>query len=29
MLNTITDTLKDFMPKGMLGEGIMKYGIKL
>lgn len=29
MLNTITDTLKAFMPKGMLGEGIMKYGIKL
>ena len=29
MLNTITDTLKIFMPKGMLGEGIMKYGIKL
>ncbi len=29
MLNTITDTLKDFMPKGMLGEGIMKYGLKL
>ena len=29
MLNTITDTLKEFMPKGMLGEGITKYGIKL
>lgn len=29
MLNTITDTLKKFMPKGMLGEGILKYGIKL
>lgn len=29
MLNTITDTLKKFMPKGMLGEGIVKYGIKL
>ena len=29
MLNTITDTLKDFMPKGMLCKGIMKYGIKL
>ena len=29
MLNTITDTLKEFMPKGMLGEGILKYGIKL
>lgn len=29
MLNTITDTLKNFMPKGMLCEGIMKYGIKL
>ena len=29
MLNTITDTLKIFMPKGMLHEGIVKYGIKL
>jgi len=29
MLNTITDTLKRFMPKGMLGEGIVKFGIKL
>ena len=29
MLNTVTDTLKEFMPKGMLGEGIVKYGIKL
>lgn len=29
MLNTITDTLKEFMPKCMLGEGILKYGIKL
>jgi len=29
MLNTITDTLKEFMPKGMLGEGIIKYGIRL
>ncbi len=29
MLNTITDTLKKFMPAGMLTEGIMKYGIRL
>lgn len=29
MLNTITDTLKEFMPEGMIAEGIMKYGIKL
>ena len=29
MLNTITDTLKAFMPKGMMSETIMKYGIKL
>ena len=29
MLNTIVDTLKAFMPKEMLGEGILKYGIKL
>ena len=29
MLNTITDTLKSFMPKGMKSESIMKYGIKL
>lgn len=29
MLNTITDTLKKFMPKGMLNDGIVKYGIKL
>ena len=29
MLNTIVDTLKAFMPKGMMGEGILKYGIKL
>ena len=29
MLNTIVDTLKAFMPKEMLGEGIVKYGIKL
>lgn len=29
MLNTIIDTLKKFMPKGMLSEGIQKYGIKL
>lgn len=29
MLNTITDTLKEFMPEGMLTEGIIKYGIRL
>lgn len=29
MLNTITDTMKTFMPAGMIGEGIMKYGIRL
>ena len=29
MLNTITDTLKSFMPRGMMSESIMKYGIKL
>lgn len=29
MLNTLTDTLKKFMSKGMLGEGIVKFGIKL
>ena len=29
MLNTVVDTLKAFMPKGMMGEGILKYGIKL
>lgn len=29
MLNTVTDTLKAFMPQGMLHEGIAKYGIKL
>ena len=29
MLNTIADTLKSFMPKGMMSESIMKYGIKL
>lgn len=29
MLNTITDTLKTFMPKGMLTDSIIKYGIKL
>lgn len=29
MLNTIVDTLKTLMPKEMLGEGIVKYGIKL
>lgn len=29
MLNTIVDTLKAYMPDGMLSEGIIKYGIKL
>ena len=29
MLNTVADTLKAFMPKGILSEGIRKYGIKL
>lgn len=29
MLNTVADTLKAFMPEGMLSEGIIKYGIKL
>ena len=29
MLNTIIDTLKRYMPQGMLNEGIIKYGIKL
>ena len=29
MLNTITDTLKSFMPKGMMSESLMKSGIKL
>ena len=29
MPNTIVDTLKAFMPMEMLGEGILKYGIKL
>lgn len=29
MLNTVTDALKQFMPPGMLGERIVKYGIKL
>jgi len=29
MLNTITDTLKEFMPQGMMNEGIIKYGIRL
>ena len=29
MLNTITDTLKSFMPKGMMSESILQYGIKL
>ena len=29
MLDTIVDTLKAFMTMEMLGEGILKYGIKL
>ena len=29
MLNTIVSTLKSFMPKGTLYDGIVKYGIKL
>lgn len=29
MLNTITDTLKSFIPEGMMSEAIVKYGIKL
>ncbi len=29
MLNTLVNTLKAFMPQGMLSEGILKYGIKL
>ena len=29
MLNTIVDTLKKYMPHGMLSDGITKYGIKL
>lgn len=29
MLKTIIDTLKRYMPQGMLNEGIIKYGIKL
>ena len=29
MLNTITETLKMFMPKGMLTERIVKYGIRI
>ena len=29
MLNTIVDTLKAYLPAGMLSEGIVKYGIKL
>jgi LysR family hydrogen peroxide-inducible transcriptional activator len=29
MLNTITDTLKQFMPEGMLSEGILKHGIRI
>lgn len=29
MLNTVTDALMEFMPKGMLSERIVKYGIRL
>jgi LysR family hydrogen peroxide-inducible transcriptional activator len=29
MLNTITDTLLQFMPEGMMDERIAKYGIRL
>ena len=29
MLNTVADTLKRFVPARMMGEGIVKYGIKL
>ena len=29
MLNTIADTLKSFIPEGMMSEAIVKYGIKL
>lgn len=29
MLNTVVDTLKRFVPARMMGEGIVKYGIKL
>ena len=29
MLNTITETLLQFMPDGMMEERIVKYGIKL
>ena len=29
MLNTAADTLKRFVPARMMGEGIVKYGIKL
>ena len=29
MLNAIADTLKSFMPEGMLTEGILKYGIRI
>ena len=29
MLNTIVDTLRACIPKESLGEGILKYGIKL
>lgn len=29
MLNTIVDTLKSYLPDGMLSDGLVKYGIKL
>ncbi len=29
LLNTITDTLKEYLPKGMMAEGVAKYGIRL
>lgn len=29
MLNTVVDALRSFLPQRMLGEGIVKYGIKL
>ena len=29
MLNTIVDSMKEFMPSQMMNEGIRKYGIRL
>lgn len=29
MLNTVTDTLRSFLPSGMMEERILKYGVKL